>query len=164
MERVKRVINDRVHLHGTKGRAKKHQQGDQDSQSLEISGPIIESLASSRSRSFEHSLLMPSREREFNAAVATMAQAPANDNRSPFRPINPLQMCAPFVRFRAHSPNHSGSKTKQTFASPRKPNPGVLTPNPRHSLSSVLDHVLVPGEFPHFIFVFLIRFHVQQHG
>lgn len=164
MEHVNRALSDQVHLHGTAGRAKKHQQGDQDSQSLEISGPIIEGPASSRSRSFEYSLLMPRRKRDSNLAVGTMEQAPANDNENSFRPINPLQMCAPFVRFHAHSPNHYGSKTKQTFASPRKPNPGVLTPNPRHSLFLILDHVLVPGEFHHFIFVFLIRFHVQQHG
>lgn len=162
MERVKRAISDRVHLHGTKGRAKKDRQDDQEAQSLEISGPIRESPASSRSISFEHSLLMLRRVRESNAAVGTMELAPANDKRSPFRPIHPLQMCAPLVRSLAHPPIYYGSKQKQTFASPSNPNPGVLTPNPRHALSRVFDHILVPGEFSHFIFVFLIRVHVQQ--
>lgn len=104
MERVKRTISDLVHLHGARGRAKKHSQGDLESQPLKISGPIIESPAPSLSRSFEHGLLIPAREREYNAAVRTI---PSNDNRSPFRPINPLQMCAPLVRSHAHSPNIS---------------------------------------------------------
>lgn len=164
MERVKRAISDLVHLRGTKGRTKKHRQGDLESQPLRISGPIIESQASSVLRPFGHSLLIPGHEREYNAAVGTTELAPANDNASPFRPIHPLQMCAPLVRSHAHSTILHGSKNKQTFASPRTPNPGVLTPNSRHSLSRVLDHVLVRGEFSHFIFVFLIRFHVQQHG
>lgn len=107
MERVKRTISDLLHLHGARGRAKKHRQGDLESQPLKISGPIIESPAPSLSRSFEHGLLIPAREREYNAAVRTMELAPSNDNRSPFRPIHPLQMCAPLVRSHAHSPNTS---------------------------------------------------------
>lgn len=107
MERVKRAISDLVHMRGAKGRAKKHRQGDLESQPLKISGPIIESPASSLTRSFEHSLLIPKREREYNAAVGTMELAPSNDNQSPFRPIHPLQMCAPLVRSHAHSSNTS---------------------------------------------------------
>lgn len=165
MERAKRAIGDLVHLQGPKGCAKEHRQGDLESQPLEISGPTIESPASSRSRLYEHSLLTPTREGENNAAVGTMELAPASDNRTPFRPIHPLQMCAPLVRSHAHSPNSSSVlKKKQTFASPRKPNPGVLTPNPRHSLSRVLDHFLVRGQFSLLIFVFLIHSQVQQHG
>lgn len=99
MERVKRAISDLIHLRGTKNRAKNHRQGDLESQPLTISGPIIESPALSLPRPLEHSLLIPRREREYNAAVETVELAPANDNGSPFKPIHPLQMCAPLVRF-----------------------------------------------------------------
>lgn len=154
MERAKWAISDLLFLQVPKDRVKRHEQSDQEPQPLNISGPIIESPASSRSRSFEYSLLVPKPEREDNAAVETvetMETPPAKDSNSPFRPITPLQMCAPLVRPHAHSP-HSSSvlKTKQTFASPRTPNPGILTPNPRQMLSSILYHDLVRGEFSHF--------------
>lgn len=164
MERVKRAISDLMHLRGTKDRAKKHRQGDLESQPLPISGPIIESPESSLPRSFGHSFLIPRREGKNNSAMGPMGLSPANDNRSPFKPIHPLQMCAPLVRSPTHSIILHDSKKKQTFASPRTPNPGVLILNPRHTLSRILDHVLVRGEFSHFIFAFLIRFHVQKHG
>lgn len=159
MERIKRVISDLVHLRGGKRRAENHRQGDLEPQPLTISGPIIESPESSPPRSFGHSLVIPGRERENHAAVRAMGLAPANNNGSPFKPIHPLRMCAPLVRSHAHSIILHDSKRKQTFASPRTPNPGVLTPKPRHALSRVLDHVLIRGEFSYFIFVFLIRFH-----
>lgn len=129
MERVKRAISDLMHQRGTKNRAKKHRQGDLESQPLTISGPIIESTASSLQRPLEHSLLIPRREREYNTAVGTVELAPTNDNGSPFKPIHPLQMCAPLVRSHAHSTILHGSKKKQTFAGPRTPNPGVLPMN-----------------------------------
>lgn len=103
MARVKRANSDLMHLHGTKDRAKKHRQGDLESQPLTISEPIIESPESSLPRSFGHSLLIPRREGENNSAVGPMGLSPANDNRSPFKPIDPLQMCLPLVRSPAHS-------------------------------------------------------------
>lgn len=106
MERVKRAISDLVHPHGA-NRAKKHRQGNLESQPLKISGPILESPASSLSRSFEHGLLIPTRERENNAAARKMELAPSNDNRGPFRPIHPLEMCALLVSPHAHSSNTS---------------------------------------------------------
>lgn len=151
MERAKRALNDLVHLQVPKDRVKSPQQSDQRPQTTNIPGPIMESPASSRARSFEYSLLVPKPEGENNVAVETVEIAPAKDTQSPFRPINPLQMCASLVRSHTHSPHPSSVlKTKQTFASPRAPNPGVLTPDPRHTLSGILDHDLIRGESSHY--------------
>ena len=142
---------------------KKNKLGNLEPQALGISGSINEIPASSHSRSFERGLLMVYPEEGKNAALEHMESVPANDNQSPFWPIHPLRMCAPLVRSHVDFPNFSSVlKKKQTFASPRKPNPGILTPNPRHSLSRVLDHFFVRGEFSHLIFVFLIDSYVLQ--
>lgn len=151
MERAKRAFSDLVHLQVPKDRVKSHQQSEQEPQPPNTPGPIMESPASSRSRSFEYSLLVPKPEGENNVAVETVETAPVKDTHSPFKPINPLQMCAPLVRPHTHSPHPSYVlKSKQTFASPKTPNPGVLTPNARHTLSGILDHDLICGELSHY--------------
>ena len=136
MERVKRAIGDLMHLRGTKDRAKNHRQGDLESQPLTISGPIIERRESSLRRSFGHSLLIPRREAKNNSAVGPMGLSPANDNRSPFKPIHPLQMCAPLVRSPAHSIILHDSKKKSDFCEPQNAKSGCLdTESSSHALS-----------------------------
>lgn len=161
MERAKRAFSDLVHLQVPKDLVKSRQQSYQKSQQTNIPGSIMESPASSRSRSFEYSLLVPKPEGENNVAVETVETAPAKDTHSPFIPINPLQMCASLVRSHTQSTHlRSVLKTKQTFASPRTSNPGVTTPNPRHTLSGILDHDLIRGEFCHYSFILLVGSHV----
>lgn len=120
MARVKRANSGLMHLRGIKYRAKKHRQGDLESQRLTISEPIIESPESSLPRSFGHSLWIPWREGENNSAVGPMGLSPANDNRSPFKPIHPLQMCAPLVRSPAHSIIIHDSKKSKLLRAPER--------------------------------------------
>lgn len=146
MGRSKKADNNLVHLQVPID--PRHKQSDQEPN---ISGPIIESPALSRSRSFEYNLLVTKPEGENNATGKSVGIPPARAH-SPFGQINPLRMCAPHVRSHANTP-HSSSvlKTKQTFASPRTPNPGTLIPNARHTLSGITDRNLVHGEFSHFL-------------